>query len=194
MSDTIPVIKIVNVKKQSSCSKVVYICLTMAVHLSGEEFETIRDLFKILDEDGDGKITVTEFRNQLIERKKLKENEKDVEDYIEFLLRIYDMDGNGSLEFPEFLQILAFISYDVTPTTDYIKQLFKALDKESKGFLSVDDIKRFCRIFKTCDGVPYEESKADNLIKKLDINGDGEINYSEFMINYFQFKQFEDGK
>ena len=166
----------------------------MAVHLSGEEFETIRDLFKILDEDGDGKITVTEFRNQLIERKKLKENEEDVEDYIEFLLRIYDMDGNGSLEFPEFLQIHAFISYDVTPTTDYIKQLFKALDKENKGFLSVDDIKRFCRIFKTCDGVPYEESKADNLIKKLDINGDGEINYSEFMINYFQFKQFEDGK
>ena len=166
----------------------------MAVHLSGEEFETIRDLFKILDEDGDGKITVTEFRNQLIEKKKLKENEEDVEDYIEFLLRIYDMDGNGSLEFPEFLQIHAFISYDVTPTSDYIKQLFKALDKENKGFLSVDDIKRFCRIFKTCDGVPYEESKADNLIKKMDINGDGEINYSEFMINYFQFKQFEDGK
>ena len=43
----------------------------MAVHLSGEEFETVRDLFKILDKDGDGKITVAEFKDQLIERKKL---------------------------------------------------------------------------------------------------------------------------
>ena len=162
--------------------------------LDPEEFETVRDLFRILDKDGDGKITVAEFKDQLIEKKKLNEKEKDVEDYIEFLLRIYDMDGNGTLEFLEFLQIHAFISYDVNPTTDYIKQLFKALDKENKGFLSVDDIKRFCRMFKTCDGVPYEESKANDLIKKLDINGDGQINYSEFMINYFQFKQFECGQ
>ena len=49
-------------------------------------------------------------------------------------------------------------------------------------------------MFKTCDGVPYEESKANDLIKKMDINGDGQINYSEFMINYFQFKQFECGQ
>ena len=45
----------------------------MAVHLSGEEFETVRDLFKILDKDGDGKITVTEFKDQLIEKKNLNE-------------------------------------------------------------------------------------------------------------------------
>ena len=166
----------------------------MAVHLTGEEFETVRDLFRVLDRDGDGKITVAEFKDQIVESKKLDEGEKDVQDYINFLLRIYDIDGNGVLEFPEFLQMHAFVSYDVNPTTEYIKQLFKALDKDSKGFLSVEDIKRFCRIFKTCDGVPYDESKANDLIKKLDINGDGEIKYSEFMINYFQFKQFENGQ
>ena len=115
----------------------------MAVHLTGEEFEIVRDLFRVLDKDGDGKITVSEFKDQIVESKKLDEGEKDVQDYIDFLLRIYDIDGNGVLEFPEFLQMHAFVSYDVNPTTEYIKQLFKALDKDSKGFLSVDDIKPF---------------------------------------------------
>lgn len=166
----------------------------MAVHLTGEEFENVRDLFKMLDKDGDGKITVSEFKEQVTESKKLDGKEKDVEDYIEFLLRMYDMDQSGSLEFPEFLQIHAFVTYDINPTTDYIKQMFRALDKDNKGFVSVDDIKRFCRIFKTVDGVPYDESKANDVIKKLDLNGDGEINYSEFIINFFQFKQFENGE
>ena len=166
----------------------------MAVHLTGEEFENVRDLFKMLDKDGDGKITVSEFKEQVTESKKLDGKEKDVEDYIEFLLRMYDMDQSGSLEFPEFLQIHAFVTYDINPTTDYIKQMFRALDKDNKGFVSVDDIKRFCRIFKTVDGVPYDESKANDVIKKLDLNGDGEINYSEFIINFFQFKQFENGQ
>ena len=167
----------------------------MAIHLTGEEFEITRDLFKGLDKDGDGKVTVLEFKEQIIRAKNLgvKKGE-DAEDYIKFLMQVYDMDDSGSLEFPEFLQIHAFVTYGVNPTTDYIKQLFRALDKDRKGFISVEDIKRFCRIFKSVDGVPYDEMKADELIKKLDINGDGKIKYSEFLINYYQFKKFEDGE
>ena len=167
----------------------------MAIHLTGEEFEITRDLFKGLDKDGDGKVTVLEFKEQIIRAKNLDVKKgEDAEDYIKFLMQVYDMDDSGSLEFPEFLQIHAFVTYGVNPTTDYIKQLFRALDKDRKGFISVEDIKRFCRIFKSVDGVPYDEMKADELIKKLDINGDGKIKYSEFLINYYQFKKFEDGK
>jgi Ca2+-binding EF-hand superfamily protein len=173
----------------------------MAIHLTGEEFEITRDLFKGLDTDGDGKITVVEFKEQIIRAKNLDgrgcrgvlwDKGGVAEDYINFLMRVYDMDDSGSLEFPEFLQIHAFVTYAVNPTTEYIKHVFRALDKDGKGFISVDDIKRFCRIFKAVDGVPYDEMKADELIKKLDLNGDGKIKYSEFLINYYQFKKFED--
>ena len=72
-------------------------------------------------------------------------------------------------------------------------QLFRGLDQANKGFISAEDIKRFCRIFKSVDDVPYDEMKVDELIKMLDINGDGEINYNEFITNYYAFKQFEEG-
>ena len=39
----------------------------MAIHLSGEEFEITRDLFKDLDTDGDGNITVAEFKEQIMQ-------------------------------------------------------------------------------------------------------------------------------
>ena len=81
----------------------------MAVHLNGKQFEITRDLFKSLDKDGDGKITVAEFTHQIMRAKKLEDDQS--EDYSNFLFRIYDMDGNGCLEFPEFLQIHACITH-----------------------------------------------------------------------------------
>ena len=164
----------------------------MAVQLTGEEFEIIRDLFKVMDKDGDGKITVSEFKEHINKAKTCGQDEKDTDEYVNFLMRVYDIDGNGSLEFPEFLQIDAFITFEKKPTEEYIKQLFKALDKDDKGFISAEDIKRFCRIFKSVDDVPYDETNVDNLITMLDINGDGEINYNEFITNYYVFKKFED--
>ena len=166
----------------------------MAIHLTGEQFEITKQLFKELDKDGDGSITVVEFKAQILQAKKLgNEKAEDVEDYVQFLLRLYDMDDSGTIEFPEFLQIHAFVTYGVHPNDDYIKRLFLALDKDGKGFICVDDIKRFCRTFKSIDGVPYDETKVDELIKKLDTNGDGEINYSEFINNFSHFNKFENG-
>ena len=167
----------------------------MAIHLTGEQFEITKDLFKELDKDGDGSITVVEFKEQILQAKKLgNEKAEDVEDYVQFLLRLYDMDDSGTVEFPEFLQIHAFVTYGVNPNVGYIKRLFRALDKEGKGFICVEDIKRFCRMFKAIDGVPYDEAKSEELIGKLDTNGDGKINYSEFIINFYQFTKFETGE
>ena len=166
----------------------------MAVQLTGEEFEITRDLFKVIDKDGDGKITVAEFKEHIGKSNKdTTEDDTNTNDYVEFLMRVYDLDGNGSLEFPEFLEINAFITYEKKPTEEYIKQLFRALDKDNKSFVSSDDITRFCRTFKAVDDVPYDDTKMKELIKILDINGDGEINYNEFMTNYYAFKEFEDG-
>ena len=165
----------------------------MAIQLTGEEFEITRDLFKVMDKDGDGRITTSEFKEHINKAKRSDEEEQDTDDYVDFLMRVYDIDGNGSLEFPEFLQINAFVTYEKKPTEEYINQLFRALDKDSKGFISADDIKRFCRICLTVDDVPYDETKVDELIKVLDINGDGEVNYQEFITNYYAFKCFEEG-
>ena len=164
--------------------------------MTTEEFEITRDLFKVMDKDGDGKITVSEFKEHINKVKRQPvPDETENDEYIDFLMRVYDMDGNGTLEFPEFLQIDAFVTHEKKPTEEYIKQLFRALDKDNKGFISAEDIKRFCKIFKSDDDDDvHDDSKIEELIRMLDINGDGEINYFEFITNYYKFKKFDDGE
>ena len=164
----------------------------MAHQLTGEEFEIVRDLFNTIDADGDARITADEFKQHIKKGCRSEKDKEGLDDYVDFLMRVYDIDGNGSLEFPEFLQIDAYITFEKKVTEEYIKQLFKALDKGGKGFISAEDIKRFCRIFKSVDGIPYNEEKLNTLIKTLDINGDGEIDYQEFITNYYVFKSFDD--
>lgn len=77
----------------------------MALHLSGKEFEETRDGFKEIDKDGDGLISVTEFSECLMDG---KEDEKEA---VNFYMRLYDLDSNGSIEFPEFLEVIAYFRY-----------------------------------------------------------------------------------
>ena len=98
----------------------------MAVQLTGEEFEITRDLFKVMDKDGDGKITVAEFKEHISKsNKETTEDDTDTNDYVEFLMRVYDLDGNGSLEFPEFLEINAFITYEKSQQKSILSNYFE---------------------------------------------------------------------
>ena len=40
----------------------------------------------------------------------------------------------------------------------------------------------------------YNEQKLNDLIKDLDVNGDGKIDYQEFITNYFVFKDFDNSR
>ena len=153
----------------------------MALQLTGEEFEEIRDGFKEIDTNGDGTISMSEFKECLMDG---QEHEEEAAD---FYMKVYDLNGNGSIEFPEFLEVIAYFRYKKKPSQTQIKQIFRALDKDNKGLILADDLRRFYKIF-SGDDLP-EESDLDALIQALDINGDGKINYSEFYKNYQKFER-----
>ena len=73
----------------------------MALSLTGDEFELIRDAFFVLDEDGDKLITKDELANYFSDLS---------EDMVNFYLRLLDMDGNGSIRFVEFLEMYAYFT------------------------------------------------------------------------------------
>ena len=153
----------------------------MALQLDGREFEEIRNGFKEMDKDSDGTISLEEFKNCLMDGK------EDQDDAIEFYMKVYDLDKNGSIEFPEFLEVIAYLRYKKKPNKTQIKQMFTALDKNNKGVISVEDIKRFYKIF-SYDDLP-DDNSINKLIQQLDINGDGKINLSEFSANYKKFER-----
>ena len=153
----------------------------MALQLSGKEFEDIRNGFKGVDKDNDGAISLSEFKNCLRDG---KEDEKEAAD---FYMRVYDLNRNGLIEFPEFLEMIAYFRYKKKPNHIQREQMFRALDKNNKGLLSGDDIKRFYKIF-SGDDLP-DENTLNDLVHKLDTNGDGQINYLEFSRNYQKFEK-----
>ena len=146
----------------------------MALSLTGDEFELIRDAFFILDEDGDKLITKDELGKYFSNLS---------EDMVNFYLRLLDMDGSGSINFLEFMEMYAYFTLEKPPNEAQMKQLFIALDKNCTGYISEPEVRMFCMLFHTLDDNEVE-SKIEDLISRLDTNGDGKIDYSEFAENY----------
>ena len=100
----------------------------MALQLNGMEFEDIRDDFISIDKDGDGQINREEML-QLFNGSK-KEN-------LDFMMKLMDINCNGTVEFHEFLEIMAFLVYNKGLNVRTAGHFFRALDKDGDGYLSV---------------------------------------------------------
>lgn len=62
---------------------------------------------------------------------------------------------------------------------NHLAEQFKQFDKDGSGALSPDELKT---ALKEVQGVDYNEAEIQDLIKRIDIDGDGEVNYSEFLM------------
>jgi Ca2+-binding EF-hand superfamily protein len=144
----------------------------MALQLTGSEFEAIRDDFIILDQDGDGRITGKEML-EILEGKK--------EEHLDFMMKLMDADCNGTVEFSEFLEIMAFLSYNKGLNTRTAAQFFRALDKDGDGHLSVEEIKSFYEMMECSDEKVSSKAEIEKLVQSLDTDGDGKINFEEFL-------------
>lgn len=56
---------------------------------------------------------------------------------------------------------------------------FKEFDKDGSGALSPEELKHCLR---EIQGLEYNEREVNELIERIDVDGDGEINYSEFLM------------
>ena len=153
----------------------------MASRLTGKEFEKVRNQFLKMDKDNDGKITKEELKAYCI-----GQNDYRTDDQIDYMMRVMDLDNSGSIEFIEFLEVASFFEYNKDTYESQVKRMFKALDKNNDGFLSAEEIKQLWAIFSqdNCD-IPCEEDMPE-ILKKLDVNGDGKVDYREFL-DHFDF-------
>jgi calmodulin len=55
-----------------------------------------------------------------------------------------DTDGNGTIDFPEFLSMMARKMQD-TDTEEEIREAFKVFDKDGNGFISAAELRHVSR-------------------------------------------------
>ena len=151
----------------------------MAFQLTGEEFEAIRNQFLEIDTNHDGKLTKEEFKVFCAGTNEVRTDEE-----IEYMMRMMDLDNSGTIEFPEFLEMVAFFEYNKDPYEVQVRQMFKALDRNNDGVLDITELKHLWNIFTNNNYDLPSEEEIQDIVKSLDINGDGKVDYNEFMARF----------
>jgi calmodulin len=87
-----------------------------------------------------------------------------------------DADGNGTIDFPEFLNLMARKMKD-TDSEEELKEAFKVFDKDGNGFISAAELRHVM----TNLGEKLTDEEVDEMIREADVDGDGQVNYDEFV-------------
>ncbi|CAF2684378.1 unnamed protein product [Rotaria sp. Silwood2] len=77
-----------------------------------------------------------------------------------------DADGNGTIDFPEFLTLMARKMKD-TDSEEEILEVFRIFDKDGSGFISAAEF----RYVMTNLGETLTDEELDDMLREADIDG-----------------------
>jgi len=87
-----------------------------------------------------------------------------------------DVRNNGVINFDEFVKFVASDNYTFTPAEE-MRQMFKIFDPNQKGYVTRDELREVLRKL----GLPFTDQQIDGMLDYADVEGDGKINYHEFI-------------
>jgi calcium-dependent protein kinase len=139
----------------------------IATRLKDEEIKNLKEIFNTLDKDNNGSLTLEEVKAGVEELKGGKEID------FEEVFKSIDTDGSGVINYTEFLA--ATMDQKLYMKEERLYEAFKVFDKDNSGKISAEEIKMII------NDENLSMEKAKDLIKTFDTNGDGEIDYNEFI-------------
>ncbi|KAJ3889359.1 calmodulin-like protein [Lentinula edodes] len=152
---------------------------TKIEHLSSrisEQISEFKEAFSLFDKDGDGTITTKELGTVM---RSLGQNPTEAE--LQEMVNEVDVNGDGTIDFPEFLSMMARKMKDID-SEEEIKEAFRVFDKDGNGFISAAELRHVM----TNLGEKLTEEEVDEMMREADQDGNGTIDYNEFVnVNTF---------
>jgi calmodulin len=142
----------------------------MTEQLTEERISEFREAFEMFDKDKDGYITIKEL-GEIMKNLGHGPTEQEVNDMVNEV----DVDGNGNIDFKEFIGLIARKLRDVDNDDELIES-FKLIDRDGTGKISGPELKFLISTL----GETISDEEIDEMIREADLDGDGEINYEEF--------------
>ncbi|KAH7656107.1 Calmodulin and related proteins (EF-Hand superfamily) protein [Dioscorea alata] len=132
----------------------------MAEKLTEKQIADFKEAFKLFDLDGDGQITAEEL------------------DELKAIINDVDADLNGTIDFPEFLNLIVHKMEDADSEKE-MREAFKIFDKDQNGLISADELRSVMANL----GEKLTDEEVNEMIRDADIDGDGDgqVNYEEFV-------------
>ena len=141
----------------------------IASRIDENEILNLKKLFEAFNQSKDGQISIDELQSGLANL-----NPKNIDkDAVINLFNTIDVDKNARIDYTEFLAA-------TLPKEKYLKkeklyEAFRAFDKYNLGYISKEKIMEILRVDKS------REKEIELYIKDADENGDGVIDFNEFL-------------
>ncbi|KAJ3141449.1 hypothetical protein HK100_006666 [Physocladia obscura] len=143
----------------------------MSSHLSESQISEFKEAFSLFDQDGDGMIanseigTVIRSLGQNISQRELGE-----------LIKEVDTGKRGSVDFPEFLTMMARKLKDGDNAAD-IKAAFRMFDPKGTGFVNASELRHVL----TSMGEKLSRDEVEEMIRDANVDAQGRIQMDDFM-------------
>uniref|UniRef100_A0A8C7S7W3 Calmodulin n=1 Tax=Oncorhynchus mykiss TaxID=8022 RepID=A0A8C7S7W3_ONCMY len=112
-----------------------FLSSSQADQLTEEQIAEFKEAFSLFDKDGDGTITTKELGTVM---RSLGQNPTEAE--LQDMINEVDADGNGTIDFPEFLTMMARKMKD-TDSEEEIREAFRVFDKDGNGYISAAELR-----------------------------------------------------
>ncbi|XP_022746175.1 calcium-dependent protein kinase 1-like [Durio zibethinus] len=140
----------------------------IAQRLSEEEIAGLKEMFKMIDTDNSGQITYEELKTGL---KRFGANLAETEFHA--LMQAADVNNSGTIDYEEF--IAATLHLNKVEREDHLLAAFSYFDRDGSGYITQDEIQKACQEF----GI--EDIRLDEMMREVDQDNDGRIDYNEFV-------------
>ena len=141
------------------------------VELSEEQLGEFREAFALFDKDGDMTISAEELGTVMVS---LGQNPTPQE--IRKMIDDVDENGDGTIDFDEFKTLMQMQMTD-TDNTENLTAAFKVFDADGSGSISRAELHEIM----TTKGKPLTDAEVEEMMREADKDGDGNINYAEFV-------------
>ena len=144
--------------------------------MTQDEICNLKEAFLTMDTNGDGVLSKEEVKKVIVQLSGRTKNK------IETLLERVDEDGNGSINYTEFL--VTAINWKKELSKEHLLAAFREIDIDKSGKISVNEL------IEALGGIDSDRDLYIKMIAEADLNNDGELDANEF-IRFMETLKFE---
>jgi len=130
-------------------------------------YDELKSAFHMMDKNNDGCVDVRELARLFVY------DPRACEKFVKKIIDTVDIDNSGNLSFSEFLMLMV-----KTEGVEGVRAAFQSYDADNSGTITIQELAGWMKRH----GKSMSEDELEKMISAFDVDGNGEIDYDEFLL------------